>query len=361
MKFILIVLGVLHMVAPISAEATNLELPVQLKSLDIAVDLNEGRTFVSPSKMNPKGMVYVVDSKTEVELETIKTAPQGRVFTKEIEFFKNELFVLSNTPEGSTIKVFAKKPETGNWETLSEYVFNESFFKHPSKLHVEIDGTLTVQGYSAEIKKPAILQFVRKDGSLESVATVPFAALTSGLPSVENIETDEQPSPAPGTKAEFAKSSGAGITAGLLSGLGFAYRKFFGNRLGMNIGFGALSSNGEIQAGLGLELLRVFDEREKVRFLGILGVSSFYSRDKIVDYSNPNGIPVEYFQDEASFNFGAGIGIEWAPGGFKNRGVAFSFELPLTFRTLLTEGQDGLKFVGIAPVPSATLVYNFSN
>lgn len=173
-------------------------------------------------------------------------------------------------------------------------------------------------------------------------------------------------------KAELKSSSGmaAGLTAGLLSGLGFAFRQYFDNGWGYHIGFAGYGNKASVAADIGFEVLRVLDETSKARFYALAGTSVYYSRDQIFTPTEPpvydpnNPKPHDSqggtysYQNSTRYNFGVGIGLEWAPATLNMNGVAFAIELPLSVTFIKTDRQN-LEFDSIFPIPSASIVYYF--
>ncbi len=155
---------------------------------------------------------------------------------------------------------------------------------------------------------------------------------------------------------------GVGFTAGLVSGLGFGYRKHFENRFGVQIGGVGWGSRTESFVSLGVEALRTLSRSDSVRFYGLAGASVFRNNRQEYDYSACYlaGPPVANCSVESqrittgSLNFGVGIGMEFMPG----RHVSVSVELPLS---LMLDLEKASRFdrQGIYPIPSVSLIYYF--
>jgi hypothetical protein len=161
-------------------------------------------------------------------------------------------------------------------------------------------------------------------------------------------------------------SSGLGFTAGLVSGVGFAYRRHFENQFGMQLGGIAWETQTSSFMNAGAELIRTLSRSDKVRFYGVVATSVFRERNKEYVYSacypllpadRPIPVPcepVEAWRTSGSVNVGAGIGLEFDPG----RHVGVSLELPLTLMLDL-EPEHRWSRKGIYPIPSVSLVYYF--
>lgn len=150
---------------------------------------------------------------------------------------------------------------------------------------------------------------------------------------------------------------GMGLTLGFLSGLGFTYRQFFADRLGVKAsGMGFFDQN-QTFGNIGLQGMYVFSENDWLKFYGLLGVSNFSTKRNFVYYPEPvqNNESV-YIPPRGSSNLetynsvGGGIGIEL---GRLEQGLSFVIELPLvaTFK--------GTALNSFYPIPSVSLIYNF--
>jgi hypothetical protein len=173
-------------------------------------------------------------------------------------------------------------------------------------------------------------------------------------------------------KIEEAKNGGLGFTAGLISGLGFAYRKHFENSFGVQVGGIGWGDQNSSFASVGAEVIKTISRTEKIRFYALGGASIFRKNQKdYADYSpcyppisptdpRPGGPPVVDCQPTISdrttgtLNFGAGLGIEFTP----SKHIGISIELPVTLMLDL-EKTNRFKRNGIYPIPSISLVYYF--
>jgi hypothetical protein len=164
---------------------------------------------------------------------------------------------------------------------------------------------------------------------------------------------------------QLESGNGLGFTAGLLSGIGIAYRRHFANKWGIQVGGIAFGDRSSLLASLGANLMRTLSMTQKVRFYAVFGASTFYSGSQGYDYS---GIPVDCYEtggpkacepaatgwvNSASLNFGAGLGMEFVLA--KNLGLAI--ELPVT--VMLDINDAGLTFGRVYPIPTGSLIYYF--
>jgi hypothetical protein len=159
--------------------------------------------------------------------------------------------------------------------------------------------------------------------------------------------------------------NGLGFSAGLLSGIGIAYRRHFANKWGVQVAGVAFGDRSSLLASLGVNLMRTLSMTQKVRFYAVFGASTFYSGSQGYDYSS---IPVNCYEvggekaceptstgwvSSASLNFGAGLGMEFTLA--KNLGLAV--ELPIT--VMLDINDQGLTFGRVYPIPTGSLIYYF--
>ncbi len=156
---------------------------------------------------------------------------------------------------------------------------------------------------------------------------------------------------------------GIGITAGLLSGLGFSYRQYFGDKFGVKAtGMGYFDQTHTF-GNLGIQGMYVLSENDWLRFYALIGISNFSTRrNNYNNYSYPSYdssppdkdyvyIPSRVSSNVETYNsIGAGIGIEL---GRLSQGLSFAIELPLlaTFRNTTINS--------FYPVPSLSVIYNF--
>lgn len=193
---------------------------------------------------------------------------------------------------------------------------------------------------------------------------------------VKFVSSDAEPmieTTAPTEKLKSSPGSAIGLTAGLITGLGFAYRQFFDNGWGLNVGLAGWVDNPSKSsfANIGAEVMRVLDEGENARFYVLAGTSFYYWGEQVYDPGNPPAYdpndpkPTDppqgtySHQDTMRYNIGAGIGLEWSPGlAAKKKNIALAIELPISLMLKQTRGQ-GVVIDGIRPIPSAAIIYYF--
>lgn len=186
-------------------------------------------------------------------------------------------------------------------------------------------------------------------------------------PAASDSETAPGQGEPPVTTADAAAGPrvgrhGVGFTAGLLSGLGFAYRRHFANDYGLQIGGVAWANRTESFFSLGVEAIRTISRSNKVSLYGVAAMSVFRNNGPEFDDSGCSFAPdairvpcgVERRKTTGSLNFGAGIGLEFTPG----RHISVSFELPVSLMLDLEE-QNRFKRNGIYPIPGASVIYFF--
>jgi len=176
------------------------------------------------------------------------------------------------------------------------------------------------------------------------------------------------PQPASGEasaqRAGVSSRHGIGFSAGLLSGLGFAYRRHFANDFGVHIGGVAWGNRTDSFTSLGVEVLRTFSRSDKVRFYGVAGAGLFRNDEQYDDYSGcypvpppasgGSSCPTERREVSGSLSLGAGIGMEFTPG----RHIGVSLEVPVSI-LLDIEKSERFNRKGIYPIPSIAIVYYF--
>ncbi len=173
---------------------------------------------------------------------------------------------------------------------------------------------------------------------------------------VQNIAAANAPKPVD-TQVEQGKTLGEphqqalGITAGLISGLGFVYRRYASDEsVAHHFGGVAFLDNQTGFFNFGYEYLAYIAQYDKSRLAWVTGVSNFFANDS--------------FERWNLFSVGSGIALE----NGEKRGISVVFELPLSFSADYTkvraqsaateETKDGVKFK-LQPIPSLMLIYRF--
>lgn len=186
-------------------------------------------------------------------------------------------------------------------------------------------------------------------------------AASSVAPSA--LAEDAAPGQAPTTSPKAASKArqGVGFTAGLVSGMGFAYRRHFANGFGMQVGGSGWASRDESFVSLGAEAIRTISRSERTRLYWVAGTSMFRNTNPYYDYdscypvmrSAPICVPPETRRTTGSVNIGAGIGLE-----FTGTRIGVSFEVPVS---LMLDIEQGHRFErkGVYPIPGVSLIYYF--
>ncbi|MDP1572199.1 MAG: hypothetical protein Q8L86_19550 [Vicinamibacterales bacterium] len=160
-----------------------------------------------------------------------------------------------------------------------------------------------------------------------------------------------------------ATGHGIGLTAGLTSGAGLAYRRFLTPSHGVHIGGIAFGDRTHRHANLGVEYLRMIHRRGASRLYWTLGGSVFYNRNETYIYPGCDPVParpapgqcdfsnpVQGWRGEWVYSVGPGIGLEWNPGP-----MGISLELPLAVR--YRKDEEGFRFDSLLPIPNVSIVY----
>ncbi len=146
---------------------------------------------------------------------------------------------------------------------------------------------------------------------------------------------------------------GMGMTAGLTTGFGFAYRRYMINKWGYQVAGLVLASNETFVLNVGFNLNKTLHKTKRARLLLIMGTSVIYGNSLECNEDN-NG---DCYDDESweygvMVNFGVGIGIEF----LITQNIGLTFELPLVLTLGLKEASDT---TGVRPIPSLSVVYYF--
>ncbi len=126
---------------------------------------------------------------------------------------------------------------------------------------------------------------------------------------------------------------GIAFTAGMLSGMGFAYRLYETHDKAHHIAGIMFGDTNSFESNLGYMNLNKMREYENSALYWLWGGSVFYATHK------------------KSINVGSGFGMEF---WLKPTGVRLAFELPLTVSTSFFDNETNF---GIWPIPSASLIF----
>jgi hypothetical protein len=156
---------------------------------------------------------------------------------------------------------------------------------------------------------------------------------------------------------------GLGLTAGLTTGAGLAYRRFITPSHGVHIGGIAFGDTRRRHVNLGVEYLRMIHRRGASRLYWMVGGSLFYNRYETTVYPGCDPVPsrpgagqcdfsnpMQGWRGEWVYSVGPGIGLEWNPGP-----MGISLELPLAVR--YRDDQEGFRFDSLLPIPNVSIVY----
>lgn len=172
-------------------------------------------------------------------------------------------------------------------------------------------------------------------------------------------------------KVSAYSGSAAGFTAGLLSGLGFAFRHYFNSGNGYHVGGAFWGNSDSYNFNVSSEYLHMLSFSDNTRFYALGGASVFYSANQEQIY-DPAPVPVDPTTPpkdtsttasvktkkvtDSSYNAGLGLGIEWVPSGWQNKSISFIMELHFVFSW--KESTDvRLKYSGVSLIPSASIMY----
>ncbi len=345
------------------------EMAAQLGRLDLAVDDQHNTVFVSSIKMEPCGKIHVVDIQSQEEISSLCTTSlvvRGKT-QQEIELGRDGQLYHLTVGEGRP-ELAAIVAQDGDWSKslsidYSDLLLGKLF---PRNLKAEADGRISVEAIEFKSKMPVLVLINPLDRSVE---TLPLFKVKEALESLDEAKKEQSDNDSE-ESSDYAKGSGLGFSAGFLAGLGFAYRQMFASGWGFHIAAGGYADESSVDANVGIELLRVLDETNKVRFYALAGSSLYYSSSKylVYDYATTPCEDKECYTGvmesgryessrSSTYNFGIGLGIEYAPAGLRAKGLSMTFELPIFVRFVNRSDRSG--FGGIAPWPSVTLIYYF--
>jgi hypothetical protein len=167
-------------------------------------------------------------------------------------------------------------------------------------------------------------------------------------------ETPQMTEPAAVSDKKFETEKtrrAVGVTAGLISGVGFAFRTYSDNEENAHhFGGVAFAQQQEVFFNLGYEYLSYLAQFGKSRLAWFTGMSNFFSRDA--------------FETWNLTNIGTGIAFEYG----EKKGFNVAFELPLSVGVryqkngqLPASGEqdaDGVSYQ-MLPIPAVMLLYRF--
>lgn len=152
-------------------------------------------------------------------------------------------------------------------------------------------------------------------------------------------------------------SRSLGFSAGAIGGLGMSYRRFMPNRHGFQIAGAAWGDRERASGNVGVQYMYTVDKNLMgSRFYVLAGTGVYIDGRKYgsYDYDTRTTGPSTW-RRSVGLNFGAGMGLEYAP----KRGVGVSFEVPLSLKIVKRRNSPNYEFDGIYPIPSVSLFYKF--
>lgn len=160
---------------------------------------------------------------------------------------------------------------------------------------------------------------------------------------------------------------GVGGTAGSTTGVGLSFRHhipYYG--IGYQLTAGGFGSpTNFLVTSWGLQTTLTFASMKYARIYALVGTASFLSRtyqpsERYCNWDEATQQEVDCetmpdtFVHGALTSIGAGLGIEFLLWDT----IGLAFDLPLSVSLALGD-QDGLSFVGLFPIPNASLIYYF--
>ncbi len=180
-----------------------------------------------------------------------------------------------------------------------------------------------------------------------------------------HVSQDQKPQ-----TSKYTHGSGLGFSAGFLSGVGFAFRKFYGSGIGFNVAAGAIATQSNTDISTGLEIMKTLDETDSFRFFALTGIgfhhssNSYTTPERNSDPMDPNPVMVDVNDKTSVINAGIGLGVEYAPAGLKKKGIALSLDCAYAVRfeksNTYYNGAKPMKYAGLAPLPSFSIIYYFN-
>ena len=326
---------------------------------DVSLDPSTGDTFIV-DVANPQGILWLNDHQDTFKKQLDVPAAASRA---EIEL--NTAGTLSTLVQigESWVLTGYQKTLSGEWraQDASQALAGAGT---ASRLTTLPDGNL-VFTVESKGREPEVL-LVRGPGSetdrYQVLETMPESAIAERA---EAIAESLAKAASNNSEPALESGNGLGFSAGLLSGIGIAYRRHFANKWGVQVAGIAFGDRSSLLGSLGVNLMRTLSMTQKVRFYAVFGASAFYSGSQGYDYSS---IPVDCYSSSdpkaceptstgwvnaGSLNFGAGLGMEFT----LTRNLGLAVELPVT--VMLDINNDGLTFGRVYPIPTGSLIYYF--
>jgi hypothetical protein len=330
---------------------------------DVAIHPTTGETFIVENTKNGSlSRILVLRDDDLTSQKWLSLFDQDEILDHlEIELYQDDRLAFLAQSGGHWMLGSLVRDSSGEWKRADydEVITSAGF---AAQLGALPGGVLSLAVYDHSSPQGSVLLVSDTQGNGSSLEVVERISAEQLL--AASVELDSNTS----EKKSYGSDHGVGFSAGLLSGLGIAYRRHFENKIGIQITAAPWGGRDYAVANAGLNFLYTLDKKSFGRFLLIAGTSTYYSGhrkynwDACNDPSDRDGYdpytpcdPTTEEWDHMFFlNFGVGIGMELALTDY----LGLSLELPFVLN-LTTQGKNGLNFNGIYPVPSASLIYYF--
>lgn len=350
-----------------SAENRSNQVQMDLSQItnpvDIAIDTHRKLTYVSfssDSESIEKGVIYVLNSQNQQIVDQIKIENATQELKIKINP-KGQLYALSLSESEYRVFRITSIRVAASWKFEQQEVPIAIDKDHQViDMVVREDEALDlIVAQKDDINQVSLVNIVpSKDGKIQSFSErnlkttkqVVDQIVQEGSPNNPVKKQDET------NYAKLSQGMAAGFSAGLTTGLGFAVRKFNENGNGFHVGAAIVSTDGNIDFNIGTEYLKALKVGENTRFYALSGLSTFYSESTETIASQPSDAKdvnsVDYATrktSSASYNIGAGLGIEWVLGGWAKKGLSVAIEGTENFSFIKNEDQDLKKEFRFSP------------
>ncbi len=362
MNFVL--LNILSFVLCTAAVASN------TKQVQIAYDASENVMYTAQAQ-NSDGIIHVIDTAdtaNQFEIGSIQVPNVSADTVLELALSKDKsLFVLARSNEKSNLYAYQMSSQNGarSWQK-SDLTADTSAIQSVHSLHAEKDGRVSVVGIDSASGEE-VMEFYSTGKDSNAVTLTKVDQLDAAMIEVSETKAKAKVEEKEGT---YTKGTGLGFSAGFLSGIGFAFRKFYSNGFGTNIAAGAIATDNRVNVSAGLEIMKTLDETESFRFFALTGAGYNYDSNKysMPDPNSPHDpmsdpVMIETTDKDTTINVGIGLGVEYAPAGLQKKGIALSLDCAYAVRfekqnNYYTNNKD-MHYAGLAPMPSFSIIYYF--
>jgi hypothetical protein len=322
---------------------------------DVSINSRNGDTFIIERIANPNGKLTILNDYDENFVKELSLLD----FSSDEATFEIELI--------SDNKLVYLVQVNNMWMINSVVNYDGEWIKSPKEMGltgygkvsnlIKLPGERVALNLSSDQEKVIIIE---SNNSHEIVEEIPANAINKRLSIIhraqkEKILKEQEKCKLNKSDCEPEELRGMGMTAGLSTGFGFAYRRYMINKWGYQIAGLVLASNETFVLNVGFNLNKTLHKAKRARLLLIMGTSVIYgnslecNEDRNGDCYDNNGESWEY---GVMVNFGVGIGIEF----LITESIGLTFELPLVLTIGLKEASDT---TGIRPIPSLSVVYYF--